>query len=206
MLCHKCDRQFVKGDKYEESTTLVGYTSPEGHDHDDNCIIRTYTCPCGYHTQESVRRYCQICDWKGKDHCNVCGTIEKVDQWAIEPLYVGNEPEVTPQQVAGIGGCRRATEMIFDRSFFNSFQAEELTVREAEEERQLPPLELKTFISSKRGIAGSMVFEMFNSDALWKIMNTSDLEYDSGSLADYDDTVGFEDRRLRDDLAHGREE
>lgn len=63
-----------------EGQTLVGYESPEGHEHDDNCLSRVYVCGNGHERKVSKRRSCPACDWKGKTSCS-CHPGEKVDTW-----------------------------------------------------------------------------------------------------------------------------
>jgi hypothetical protein len=62
--------------------TLVGYGSPPGHDHDDNCRHRTYTCVNGHATELYRRNRCATegCDWKGTKTCS-CHKGEKLDEW-----------------------------------------------------------------------------------------------------------------------------
>ncbi len=70
--------------------TLVGYHSPEGHDHDDNCRTRYYGCEeCGVHRSISIRNRCShpSCDWVGKATC-FCHPGEKLDEWPM-----ADEPE-----------------------------------------------------------------------------------------------------------------
>lgn len=63
-------------------TTLVGYLSPAGHDHDhdDNCRKREYRCACGHVEVVSRRNRCPVCDWAGKSDCWCCPN-GKVDEW-----------------------------------------------------------------------------------------------------------------------------
>lgn len=62
------------------STTLVGYLSPPGHDHDDNCRHFSLTCPKGHKFTVRARNTCSACDWKGKEVCSTCGyNIRKDD-------------------------------------------------------------------------------------------------------------------------------
>lgn len=62
------------------SETMVGFSSPPGHDHDDNCRKRTYICKAGHRATLSIRRTCPSCDWRGKETC-FCHDGEKVDSW-----------------------------------------------------------------------------------------------------------------------------
>lgn len=50
--------------------TLVGYLSPQGHSHDDNCIIHSFNClKNGHRFIERMQRCCPKCEWKGKMEC-----------------------------------------------------------------------------------------------------------------------------------------
>lgn len=69
-------------------TTLVGYSSTPGHNHDDNCISRSFVCEqCGNIIVLSKRRKCNVpgCDWIGKKNC-FCHEGEKIDFWPDEVL------------------------------------------------------------------------------------------------------------------------
>jgi hypothetical protein len=79
MNCPKCNKKMKA--RWTEQT-LVGYFSPPGHDHDDNCLSRTYRCTCGHSIHISLRRRCSNpdCDWVGKDEC-FCHKGKKVDEW-----------------------------------------------------------------------------------------------------------------------------
>lgn len=61
-------------------STLLGYSSPPGHNHDDNCLTQLYTCANGHDIRLSKRRTCPACDWKGKEKC-FCHPGNKVDEW-----------------------------------------------------------------------------------------------------------------------------
>lgn len=77
MLC-QCGEPFVK--HTAESTTLVGYYSEDGHDHDDNCLKRVYICADEHRTLLSIMRTCDRCDWTGKERC-FCHPGDKVVEW-----------------------------------------------------------------------------------------------------------------------------
>ena len=71
---------------YERTTTTyVGYISPPGHNHDDNCQSREYKCDCGYKTLVSKRNRCPVsdCNWVGQAKC-FCHTRDKVNAWPGE--------------------------------------------------------------------------------------------------------------------------
>lgn len=84
--CH-CGGKLVRNPNSGESTTLVGFFSPPGHDHDDNCLTRLYHCSsCGQNYSLSKRRSCTYpgCDWVGKAECSVCGGGPLLDKWPDE--------------------------------------------------------------------------------------------------------------------------
>jgi hypothetical protein len=66
-------------------STCVGYMSPPGHNHDDNCVTRQYDCSCGNKVIVSKRNRCSNpdCDWVGKDEC-FCHEGKKVEEWPDE--------------------------------------------------------------------------------------------------------------------------
>lgn len=78
--CPQCGEELVSsGGTY---TTLVGYSSPLGHNHDDNCRSRAYLCANGHVVRLSRRNRCDFpgCAWKGKADC-FCHPHAKVDDW-----------------------------------------------------------------------------------------------------------------------------
>jgi hypothetical protein len=85
MKCPNCGKETQHSGTYE---TMVGYHSEPGHDHDDNCLKRHYSCVCGHQWTESLRRKCPNpeCDWKGKESCWCHGNTLKVDKWS-DPEY-----------------------------------------------------------------------------------------------------------------------
>ena len=80
--CPDCGTQMYHG---EMTQTLVGYISPAGHNHDDNCRIRIYICENGHEHRISKRNSCPACDWKGQDSC-FCHGGKKVDSWPEEGI------------------------------------------------------------------------------------------------------------------------
>lgn len=64
------------------ASTCVGSFSPPGHDHDDNCRSREYTCDDGHKSYFHRRNRCpnEDCDWVGKAEC-FCHPGPKVDEW-----------------------------------------------------------------------------------------------------------------------------
>lgn len=83
MNCEICGEKLsvLHGDFFSGvMSTLIGYSSPPGHNHDDNCLTQMYTCPNGHKVKVSKRRTCPKCDWKGKLTC-FCHPGNKVDKW-----------------------------------------------------------------------------------------------------------------------------
>ena len=78
LLCPECGEWMSECGLVEE--TLLGFYSPPGHDHDDNCRIRIYYCQNGHHKKVSIRQRCPVCDWIGKELC-WCHPNKKVDEW-----------------------------------------------------------------------------------------------------------------------------
>lgn len=69
-----------------ERRSLMGYGSPPGHAHDDNCVTREYAClQCSYVRVVSRRQRCPApgCGWVGKAEC-FCHVGNKVDEWPEE--------------------------------------------------------------------------------------------------------------------------
>ncbi len=54
-------------------STMVGYYSEPGHDHDNNCRKFYFDCGCGCKFKVRVQNTCPTCDWKGKEVCGSCG-------------------------------------------------------------------------------------------------------------------------------------
>jgi hypothetical protein len=67
--------------------TLVGYYSPEGHNHDDNCRKRVYVCEDGHRTVIRRINKCQTvgCDWRGKETCFCHENGVTVEEWPDTP-------------------------------------------------------------------------------------------------------------------------
>ena len=76
MNCPQCEKPLI--DKGHETKTLLGFSSPEGHDHDDNCRKRTYECENRHVLTLSIINRCPACEWKGKMEC---WCAQKVEQW-----------------------------------------------------------------------------------------------------------------------------
>lgn len=80
-ICPKCESVMSRGTTWQ---TCVGFVSPPGHNHDDNCVDRTYTCSkCKFEMVVSKQNSCPACDWKGRKTC-WCHTGEKVEEWPVE--------------------------------------------------------------------------------------------------------------------------
>ena len=82
MKCVICKQEAVM---LGETSTYEGFVSPPGHNHDDNCVVRTYACSGGHKYIVSKRNRCPAegCDWIGIDQCHCHGGI-KVDKWPDE--------------------------------------------------------------------------------------------------------------------------
>jgi hypothetical protein len=87
LVCNKCGTLMTPSG--EIGQTLVGYDSPPGHNHDDNCLTQMYTCPNGHRRKIAKRRRCPVCDWVGKESC-FCHNSLKVDEWPKAPEYATN--------------------------------------------------------------------------------------------------------------------
>ena len=83
----KCGKPLVG--HYGTSSTLVGYSSPPGHNHDDNCVSREYICEDGHKVVLYKQARCPNCDWVGKLECG-CHVGPKVSAWPKIP-YFGND-------------------------------------------------------------------------------------------------------------------
>lgn len=83
LLCEVCEEQmFSHNSGFFQ--TYVGYISPPGHNHDDNCQERGYSCENGHTRMVSVIRKCPLCDWRGKTECNTCRSGKKFEEWPEE--------------------------------------------------------------------------------------------------------------------------
>ena len=78
MNCPTCEEP-LNYDGMGEGMTLVGFYSPPGHDHDDNCRFRGYVCKNGHYLKVSKRNTCH-CGLKGKVEC-FCHKGPKVEEW-----------------------------------------------------------------------------------------------------------------------------
>jgi hypothetical protein len=81
MKCIICDEDLIACEKGTFSS-LLGYTSPPGHDHDNTCLNKVYWCRNGHEQIISKRKKCPNpdCDWVGKEDC-FCHHGKKVDEW-----------------------------------------------------------------------------------------------------------------------------
>lgn len=82
LVCNECGQLMTPSG--EIGKTLVGYSSPPEHDHDDNCECQIYICPSGHRRKISKRRRCPKCEWVGKESC-FCHDGLKVDEWPKPP-------------------------------------------------------------------------------------------------------------------------
>jgi hypothetical protein len=87
--CAQCGEAFVSHGY--TARTLVSSSSPPGHEHDPNCIGRTYRCAHGHMTVVSLRRTCPVCDWTGPSDC-FCHPGAKVDRWPAGDIEARREP------------------------------------------------------------------------------------------------------------------
>lgn len=88
-VCALCGDQWVSMDAIEE--TSVGYESPPGHSHDDNCMWSAVVCERGHRIRGSIQRTCPVCDWKGDASCTVCGGGPKWTRWpAVNATAAGS--------------------------------------------------------------------------------------------------------------------
>ena len=82
LMCH-CGKEMIN---IGETVTYVGYISPKGHNHNDNCRVRKYQCKYKHEKIISKRNKCsdrglnRDCTWKGKETCG-CHEGKKVDEW-----------------------------------------------------------------------------------------------------------------------------
>ena len=84
MKCEKCGEELFRTNALGVTfSTCVGYFYPEGHNHDDNCRIRTYTCKNNHVIRLSKRNRCPSCSWVGKEEC-FCHEGSKLDEWPKE--------------------------------------------------------------------------------------------------------------------------
>lgn len=96
VLCPTCSGIMERG--FTDSG-LVGYSSPAGHSHDDNCLRSQYVCQNNNkHTLVlSVIRKCsnKACDWKGKTKC-FCHPFYKLACWPENTSKVPAKIDLIP--------------------------------------------------------------------------------------------------------------
>ncbi len=82
VICQECNEQMYVDLTHGYSETLVGYFSPPGHTHDDNCRKAPATCSNGHTLSVSIIRSCpnEDCDWTGKTECFCCPD-GKLESW-----------------------------------------------------------------------------------------------------------------------------
>lgn len=79
-ICAQCGMEMRGGPTL---STLAMYSSPPGHDHNDNCRVRIYRCQNGHETVVNRQNKCPACDWRGKLQC-FCHKGAKVLFWPDE--------------------------------------------------------------------------------------------------------------------------
>lgn len=82
-----CECGFPMTSDGQTMSTLVGYFSPPGHNHDDNCQMRLYKCANDHRRAISKQNKCPApgCEWVGKLTC-FCHEGEKFKLWPdIQP-------------------------------------------------------------------------------------------------------------------------
>jgi hypothetical protein len=84
VICTECGLPMYVDPNAGFMETCVGYFSPPGHNHDDNCRSTVALCDNGHRQGVSVRRTCPNpdCDWKGKEEC-FCHQGRKLDEWPV---------------------------------------------------------------------------------------------------------------------------
>jgi hypothetical protein len=86
LICPECSEPMYVDPSAGYWETLVGYCSPPGHDHNDNCLKTVVVCSNGHQLRVSKRRRCNAegCDWVGKEEC-FCHPGKKLDEWPVRP-------------------------------------------------------------------------------------------------------------------------
>ena len=92
--CPDCNEPW--SDLREVSYTCVGFYSPPGHNHDDNCMSRSIRCANDHRYNVSHRRSCPKCDWKGAPTCWCC-KFAKVDKWPVIATSAAADPGIKPE-------------------------------------------------------------------------------------------------------------
>lgn len=88
LVCKECGGELVAS--MGIVSTLVGFSSPEGHDHDNNCKTYMYVCEKGHESGFSVQNECPACDWKGHEKC-FCHPGKKMSKSEM-PVIQGKTP------------------------------------------------------------------------------------------------------------------
>ena len=88
--CPDCGGPWVSRDC--GGTTLVGYSSPSGHDHDDNCTTYSYACSNGHHTEVSRIPRCgtEACSWVGKETCFCSVRVPELPELSLLTSSLGS--------------------------------------------------------------------------------------------------------------------
>lgn len=68
--------------------TLVGFSSPPGHNHDANCMTITFACAADHRESMRLQRGCLVegCGWRGDDYCVTCHEANIWDEDALREL------------------------------------------------------------------------------------------------------------------------
>lgn len=77
----------IVGHEVNGRTTMIGFTSPDGHNHDDNETRYVFECPKGHKSAYSLINKCSECEWRGESENS---RSHKVEEW---PDYVKKQIE-----------------------------------------------------------------------------------------------------------------
>ena len=86
VICETCQEPM---NVQHNMSTMVGYLSPPGHNHDDNCLTRRYACRNGHTLDVTRRNRCHACGWRGRTTC-FCHKGEKSEFWPDEDRETPN--------------------------------------------------------------------------------------------------------------------
>lgn len=79
--CPTCGSTSLTWNKSEgQWTTLLGWRSEPGHNHNPNCVTRMYECENRHRVKLSVKNRCCLpgCTWVQRDEC-FCHPGKKID-------------------------------------------------------------------------------------------------------------------------------
>ena len=77
LICSDCGKPMKPNEG--EISTLAGYISPEGHDHNDNRRTKIYHCPEGHFKTVVKINKCHACNWVGRSHEGTY--LHVVEEW-----------------------------------------------------------------------------------------------------------------------------